>query len=257
VNLTYGKLLENKRVVLTGCVANIGLATAELFAANGASLLLVDRDPDVEKTARAVVDAGGKAEFAVADVSSSADVQEALRTADRVLGGVDVIVNNAGLQRAGSVTEFSEEDFQATMAVNVGSCFLFAKYGVPYLEAAGGGVIVNMASLAAIRGVPGLSGYCASKGAIVAFTRALAAELAPKGIRANALLPGFVDTAFNAPVITFMGGDAALEESISSGVPLGRQAVPAEMASAFLFLASDMSSYMTGQAMTVDGGMAS
>jgi dihydroanticapsin dehydrogenase len=114
-----------------------------------------------------------------------------------------------------------------------------------------------MASLAAIRGVPGLSAYCASKGAIVAFTRAIAAELAPKGVRVNALLPGFVDTTFNEPVITYMGGDVALEESISAGVPLGRQAVPEEMASAFLFLASDMSSYMTGQAMTVDGGMAS
>ena len=116
-------------------------------------------------------------------------------------------------------------------------------------------MIVNMSSLAGIHGVAGLTGYCASKGAIVAFTKSLAAEVASKGIRVNALCPGFIDTSFNEPVISYMGGETALNHNVATGVPLGRQGPPHEVASAFLFLASDMSSYMTGQALAVDGGI--
>jgi NAD(P)-dependent dehydrogenase (short-subunit alcohol dehydrogenase family) len=254
---TVGKMLDGKRVVLTGCAANIGRATALLFAEHGARLLLVDRDQAAENTAREVEKAGGQAEFFAADVSVAESVRGVFQRAQEYLGGVDVIINNAGVQRAGPVTEFAEEDWNASLTVNAGSCFLSAKYGVPLLRSAGGGVIVNMSSLAGLHGVPGLTGYCASKGAIVAFTRALAAEVASDQIRVNALCPGFVDTPFNKPVIQYMGGDEALDQNVSQGVPLGRQGVPEEIASAFLFLASDMSSYMTGQALSVDGGILS
>jgi NAD(P)-dependent dehydrogenase (short-subunit alcohol dehydrogenase family) len=252
-----GRLLEGKRVVLTGCAANIGRATAMLFSAHGANLLLVDRDPAAKETAAEINAAGGSAHFIEADVSDSADVRGVFESAIEILGGVDVIINNAGIQRAGSITDFSEDDWDASLRINSGSCFLFAKYGLPHLVSAGGGTIVNMSSLAGIHGVPGLTGYCASKGAIVAFTRSLAAEVANKGIRVNALCPGFVDTSFNEPVISYMGGESALNHNITTGVPLGRQGRPEEIASVFLFLASDMSSYMTGQALAVDGGILS
>jgi NAD(P)-dependent dehydrogenase (short-subunit alcohol dehydrogenase family) len=248
-------LLKDKRVVITGCAANIGKATALLFAENGARLVLADVDPAAQETAREAAEAGGAAVFVPTDVTKAADFEALFARAEAELGGVDVIINNAGIQRAGAVTEFDEQLWDAQMTVNAKSCFLSAKYGVPHLEKAGGGVIVNMASLAGVHGVPGLVGYCASKGAIVAFTRALAAEVAGRGIRANVLCPGFVDTAFNEPVISFMGGDEALQRNVANGVPLGRQGVPEEIAQAFLYLASDMSSYMTGQAMVVDGGI--
>lgn len=252
-----GRLLEGRRVVLTGCAANIGRATANLFSTHGATLLLVDRDPAAKDTAAEITAAGGSAHFIEADVSDPADVRGVFESALEILGGVDIIINNAGIQRAGSITDFSEDDWDASLRINAGSCFLFAKYGVPHLLEAGGGTIVNMSSLAGIHGVPGLTGYCASKGAIVAFTRSLAAEVASKGIRVNALCPGFVDTSFNEPVISYMGGDSALKHNITTGVPLGRQGRPEEIASVFLFLASDMSSYMTGQALAVDGGILS
>lgn len=248
-------LLEGKRVVLTGCAANIGKATALLFARNGADLVLADVDEAAEATRQEAEALGANATFVRTDVTKAADVEALFAAAQDALGGVDVIINNAGIQRAGAITELDEELWDAQMTVNAKSCFLSAKYGVPHLEKAGGGVIVNMASLAGVHGVPGLVGYCASKGAIVAFTRALAAEVASKGIRVNVLCPGFVDTAFNEPVISFMGGTEALERNVAGGVPLGRQGTPDEIAQAFLFLASDMSSYMVGQALVVDGGI--
>jgi NAD(P)-dependent dehydrogenase (short-subunit alcohol dehydrogenase family) len=248
-------LLENKRVVITGCAANIGKATALLFARNGARLVLADVHPAAQETAAEAAALGPGATFVRTDVTKAADFQALFAAAEEELGGIDVIINNAGIQRAGAITELDEDLWDAQMSVNAKSCFLSAKYGVPHLEKAGGGVIVNMASLAGVHGVPGLVGYCASKGAIVAFTRALAAEVAGKGIRVNVLCPGFVDTAFNEPVISFMGGNEALAQNVASGVPMGRQGTPEEIAQAFLFLASDMSSYMAGQALVVDGGI--
>lgn len=247
--------LEGRAVIVTGCVANIGRATALLFAAAGARLHLLDLDPAGAGTAAEATRRGAAASFEVADVSRSADWERAIAAARDRLGAVDIVVNNAGLQRAGAVTDFAEEDWDALMGVNPRSCFLAAKHAVPVMDAAGGGVLVNVASLAGLHGGPGLTGYSASKGAIVAFTKALAAEVAPLGIRVNALCPGWVDTAFNQPAIDFVGGRAKLEAAVAADVPMGRQAQPEEIASALLFLASDASSYMTGQALAVDGGV--
>ena len=247
--------LQGKRVLLTGCVANIGRATAALFAEQGARLVLVDFDPAGQSTADAISARGGEAHFTRADVSSPEDVLRAVDFAEKTLGGIDIIVNNAGVQHAGKVTEFGYEQWRQLLAVNPGSCFLMAKYGVPVLRRAGGGVIVNMASLAAVRGGPGLTGYAASKGAIVAFSKALAAELASESIRVNTICPGWVDTSFNDPAMGFLGGKQALDDAIAGSVPLGRQARPEEIANGILFLASDASSYMTGQALVIDGGV--
>lgn len=247
--------MNGRAVILTGCAANIGRATALLFAEQGARLHLLDLDPAGADTAAEVTRRGGEAAFEVADVSSGADWARAVAAAKERLGAIDVVVNNAGVQRAGKVTDFAEEDWDALMGVNPRSCFLAAKHAVPVMEAAGGGVLVNVASLAALHGGPGLTGYAASKGAIVAFTKALAAEVAPLGIRVNALCPGWVDTAFNQPAIDFLGGRENLDAAVAAGVPMGRQADPREIATALAFLASEASSYMTGQALAVDGGV--
>lgn len=247
--------LEGKRVVITGAAANIGKATALLFAAEGASLVVGDIDEQAQRTADEAAGRGAKATFVRTDVTSSDDVKQLMDAASEVMGGIDVIVNNAGLQRSGSVTEFTEDDWDALMRVNPRSCFLGAKFGVPHLRRAGGGAIVNTASLAGVKGGPGLTAYSASKGAIVAFTKALAAELAPDRIRVNAICPGWIDTPFNQPAIDFMGGRDKQAEAIEAIVPLNRQGVPGEVATGMVFLASDMSSYMTGQALIIDGGV--
>lgn len=253
--MSAGKF-AGKRVILTGCVANIGLATAELFAREGASLFLIDIDPRVAETAERARSLGAPVVgFATADVGDPESVKGVITQAAVELGGVDVILNNAGIQRSGVIEEFSIEDWNATMRINAGSCFLFAKYGVPHLKAAGGGAIVNTASIAGTHGgPPSLSGYSASKGAIVAFTKVLAKEVGPFGIRANAIAPGWVDTAFNDPVIEFLGGQSAVDADVENNVPLRRQGSPAEIASAIAFLASEDSSYMTGQALIINGG---
>lgn len=247
--------LEGKRVVITGAATGIGRATARLFAREGAAIVIGDvNDRDGEEVAAEIRSSDGEAHFVRTDVSRAPDVRALMAAAADTLGGIDVIVNNAGLQRSGAVTEFDEAEWDALMAVNPRSCFLGAKYGVPHLRRQGGGAIVNSGSIAALKGGPGMTAYSASKGAIVAFTKALAAELAPE-IRVNAICPGWIDTPFNQPAIDFMGGREAQEEVIQTIVPLRRQGVPEEIATGMLFLASELSSYMTGQALIIDGGV--
>jgi dihydroanticapsin dehydrogenase len=248
--------LGERRAVVTGAASGIGRATALALARAGARVVIGDlNETEGEATAGAVRDRGGDATFAAVDVSDAERMRAFLETAAGTLGGLDVIVNNAGLQRSGRVTDLAESDWDALMAVNPRSCFLGAKYGVPHLRASGGGAIVNMASLAGLKGGPGQTAYAASKGAIIAFSKALAAELGPDGIRVNAICPGWVDTPFNEPPIDFMGGVERQAEMVRATVPLGRQGNVDEIADAIVFLASDAASYMTGHALVVDGGV--
>jgi dihydroanticapsin dehydrogenase len=248
-------LLAGRRVVLTGCAANIGAATAARFSAEGARLLLVDVDPSVEETAAAIRAGGAEATAVVADVSSEEAVAGIAAAATDRLGGADVLVNNAAIQRVGTIDDFGAADWDATFAVNVRSCFLTARAFVPQLRAAGGGVIVNTSSQVGLHGAPGASAYSASKGAVIAFTKALALELAGDGIRVNAICPGWVDTSFNGPAIAMLGGTDAHADLVRASIPLGRQARPDEIAWGTLFLASEASSYMTGQVLPIDGGV--
>jgi len=248
--------LSGKLAVITGAATGIGRATALLFAREGATVVIGDiNEAGGRQTAADIEAAGGSASFVGCDVTEAASVEALMHSAAETMGGIDVIVNNAGAQRSGRVTEFAEEEWDLLMRVNPRSCFLGVKYGVPYLQQRGGGVIVNVASLAGLKGGPGMTAYSASKGAIVAFTKALAAELAPDGIRVNAMCPGWIDTPFNQPAIDFMGGRAIQDQVVQQIVPMGRQGIPEEIASGMLFLASDASSYMTGQALVIDGGV--
>jgi NAD(P)-dependent dehydrogenase (short-subunit alcohol dehydrogenase family) len=255
--MTDLRQLVGKRVLITGGATNIGRATAILLADHGARLVIGDLNEEGAKETISTIEAqGGEASFVHTDVTSEESVARLVDTAAERLSGIDVAFFNAGLQRSGAVTEFSADDWDALFRVNPRHCFLGAKHVTPYLKTAGGGAIVLTASLAAVKGGPGLTAYSASKGAIVAFGRALAAELAPDGIRVNTICPGWVDTTFNDPAIAFMGGRETQEEIVRQIVPLGRQAVPEEIASGVLYLASDASSYMTGQILLVDGGVA-
>lgn len=249
--------MVGKRVVMTGGAANIGRSTALTFARHGAQVVIGDIDSEgAEETVALIRQQGGDASFVHTDVTNEAAMESLIKEAVETMGGLDAAFFNAGLQRSGTVTEFEVEDWDALFRVNPRHCFLGTKYTVPHLRENGGGAIVLTSSLAGVKGGPGMTAYSASKGAIVGFGRALAAELAADGIRVNVLCPGWIDTPFNQPAIDFMGGRASQEAVIRDVVPLGRQGTPEEIASSVLYLASDASSYMTGQILLVDGGVA-
>lgn len=253
--MAHKGMLEGKVAVVTGGASGIGRATAVLFASHGAHVVVGDINEEAgEETAASIRQQGSSADFFHTDVSRAEEMQRLMDSASEAAGGIDVIVNNAGLQYAGSVTDFEETRWDALMQVNAKSCFLAAKYGVPHLKARGGGAIVNNSSLGGVRGGPGLTAYSASKGAIVAFTKALAQEVARDGIRVNCVAPGWIDTPFNQPAIDFMGGRANQDEMVRLKVPMQRQGSPEEVSSVILFLASDASSYMTAQALIISGG---
>lgn len=254
--MTDLRLLEGKRVVMTGGAANIGRACALLMAQHGARLVIGDIDvAGAEETAALIHEAGGSAHVVSTDVTFEKSVKDLIDTAADRLGGLDVGFFNAGLQRSGAVSDFSVEDWDALFSVNPRHCFLGAKHLTPHLRDSGGSIVLT-ASLAAIKGGPGMTAYSASKGAIVGFGKALAAELAPHAVRVNTVCPGWIDTPFNQPAIDFMGGRESQEEAVRRVVPLGRQGTPEEIAGGVLFLASDASSYMTGQILVIDGGVA-
>lgn len=244
--------LVGKRIIITGAVNNIGRAAAMSFVAEGARVVIGDRDDAGSGTARELGDA---AHFIKVNVTSEDDVRNLIDEGTEWLGGLDVLCQNAGLQHSGKITEFEAAKWDALFAVNTRAHFFGAKYAVPHLRKSGRGSIINTSSLAGKRGGPGMVGYSASKGAVIALTTALAMELAPDNIRVNAICPGWVDTAFNQPAIDFIGGRSEQEKAVSAIVPLGRQAVPEEIAPMFVYLASDESSYMTAQAITIDGGV--
>jgi NAD(P)-dependent dehydrogenase (short-subunit alcohol dehydrogenase family) len=251
---TMSGRMQGRRVVLTGAAANIGAATAELLVAEGASLVIGDIDPRAGQTAERLAAGGAAASFVQTDVSDGDAMRELFRQAAERMGGIDVIINNAGVQRSSPITEMTDEDWDLHMRVNARSCFLAAKHGVPHLRSGSSPCIVNMASVGGFKAPAGLSAYSASKGAIIAFTRTLSSELGPEGIRVNCVAPGWVDTPFNDPIVAHMGGREAQDAAVRAGVPLQRQGSPAEIAEAMLFLASDASSFMTGHALVIDGG---
>jgi NAD(P)-dependent dehydrogenase (short-subunit alcohol dehydrogenase family) len=235
---------SGKRVIVTGGASGIGRATVALLREQGASVVNVDlRDP------------GDDPSFLQADVADGPSVAAMVDRVVELLGGLDAVVNVAGIQRSGAIADLDEDDWDDQLRVNVRSCFLTSKHAVPHLRSAGGGAIVTTASAAGVKGFPGMSAYGASKGAVIAFTRTLAVELAADNIRANSVCPGWVDTPFNDPAISFRGGNDAHLEDIKHSVALGRQASPGELASWNAFLISDEASYMTGQAVSIDGGI--
>ncbi|MAP62516.1 MAG: short-chain dehydrogenase [Microbacterium sp.] len=238
---------EGSRVIVTGAARGIGARIAERFADEGARVVVIDRLRD-EGSARA--DAIGGT-FVQADLASVDSTREAMEQAVAALGGVDALVNNAGLLRFASLMETTPEAWDETFAVNSRSMLLTLQIAAREMVAAGnGGAIVNLASMAAKTGGAGQVAYAASKSAVVALTRVAALELGPSGIRVNAMCPGYV--------LTEMGADTRTPEKVaqwSSYSPLGRLGEPDDVAGLALFLASPDGAYLTGQAVNITGGM--
>jgi NAD(P)-dependent dehydrogenase (short-subunit alcohol dehydrogenase family) len=245
--------LRGKRIIITGAVNNIGREAAQQFVNEGARVVVADID--VAAGHRTAEELGSGTHFIKADVTKEDEVRDLIERGVAWLGGLDVLVQNAGLQHSGFVTDFDASKWDALFAVNARGHFFGAKYAIPHLRKSGKGSIINTSSLAGKRGGPGLTAYSASKGAVIAFSTALAMELAKDNIRVNTICPGWVDTPFNQPAINLMGGRTSQEAVVKSIVPLGRQAIPSEIAPLFVYLASDESSYMTAQAITIDGGV--
>jgi NAD(P)-dependent dehydrogenase (short-subunit alcohol dehydrogenase family) len=248
-----GTRLMNKRIIMTGAVNNIGHAAATGFIAEGARVVIADIDET--GGSRTAASLGPNAHFIKTDVSQEPSIRELFESGARWLGGLDVLVQNAAIQHSGAISEFHVAKWDALFSVNARGVFLGAKHAIPYLRQSGRGSIINTSSLAGKRGPPGVVAYSASKGAVIAFSTALALELANNNIRVNAICPGWVDTPFNQPAIDYMGGRAAQDAAVKAMVPLGRQAMPSEIAPLFVYLASDESSYVTAQSFNVDGGV--
>lgn len=245
-------LLQNKIAIVTGAGSGIGAASARRFATEGAAVVVADvRLRKAEEVAASINDAGGHALAVAVDVADAASVAAMVDTTIRELGRLDVLFNNAGTLRPGSAVELSVEDWDLVMAVNVRSVFLGAKYAVPHMEAQGGGSIINTASISGLHGDGGSVVYAASKAAVINLTRALSTDHAPAGIRVNAICPGTIAT---PPVQRMMADPVALQRNLDAHA-LRRLGRPEEIAAAAVWLASDESSFVTGEALVVDGGL--
>lgn len=248
-------ILTGKVALITGGASGIGKATAELFAREGAAVTIVDVNVEAgEVVARAIGDDGGEVMFVRCDVSQATDCQRAVQRTVDELGGLDILFNNAGVTRRASVLETTEEEWDRVMAVNVKSIFLMSRAAIPVMIEAGGGAIVNSGSGWGLVGGKDAVSYCASKGAVIQLTKAMALDHGPQNIRVNAVCPGDTDTPMLAEEARQLGQShkAILAESIHR--PLGRVGRPEEIAQAVLYLASDASSFVTGTTLLVDGG---
>jgi NAD(P)-dependent dehydrogenase (short-subunit alcohol dehydrogenase family) len=247
--------LHGKIAIITGAASGIGRATALLFAHAGASVVLMDiNESGGEAIATEITEDGGRATFESGDVTSAADCQRVIERAVREFGGIHVLFNNAGIIRRASVVELGETDWDRVMAVNVKSMFLMSRQAIPIMAAAGGGSIINTASGWGLAGGPRAAVYCASKGAVVLLTKAMAIDHGAQNIRVNCICPGDTDTAMLRNEAQQLGepNDKFLAEATKR--PLGRVGRPEEIAQAALYLASDASSFVTGTALVVDGG---
>lgn len=248
-------LLKDRIAVVTGAGSGIGRAGALAMGREGALVVIADRDAaSGEAAASAIRVAGGQAEAIATDVSSDAEIERLIGTVLDRHGRIDILHNHAGIQVGGTLTEVASEGMDASWRINVRAHFLAAKLAMPAMIAQGGGVIVNTASNSGVFYDHEMIAYATSKHAVVAMTRQMAIDYAKYNVRVNALCPGWVDTPFNDPFIAQMGGRDAIESYIKTKIPMQRWASADEIAEAVLFLVSDRSSFMTGQALVIDGG---
>jgi len=250
-----GNRLENKVILVTGAASGMGRVAAEMFTREGAAVIATDvTEGPLGEVVAAVRAAGGRIVGMPGNVASAEHVQRAIAEGVRAFGKLDVLYNNAGIMPAEdtSVEETSEEVYQRVLDVNLKGVFLCCKYGIPELLKAGGGSIINIASFVAFLGctVP-QDAYTASKGAVVSLTRSLAIQYGRRGIRANALCPGPIETLLLRALWTSEGE----RNKRLSRIPLGRFGTPEDVVNAGIFLASDESTWITGTAFLVDGGV--
>ena len=245
------KRLEGKRAIVTGGASGFGAGIARRFAEEGARVIVADLNGEAARVLAAEL---GDADLGVAvDVSNAAEVTALAETANRLLGGVDIVVNNAGVGHTPQpLDELADEAFDRIAAVNMRAIYLMSKAFVPAMKAQGSGAILNIASTGGVSPRPNLTWYNASKGWVITATRAMAVELAPFQVRVNALNPVAGDT----PLLkTFMGADTPeVRAKFLASIPIGRFSTPEDMGAAAAFLCSDDASMITGVALEVDGG---
>jgi NAD(P)-dependent dehydrogenase (short-subunit alcohol dehydrogenase family) len=258
--------VKGKVAIVTGAgsvgvgVGN-GKAAAILYAREGARVFLVDYNLEAaEETKKLIGEEGGDCMTSRGDVSKADDCRRVVEECIAAYGRLDILHNNVGIEIPGGIQEVSEEDWDRTLDVNLKSVFLMCKYALPQMEKQGSGAIVNISSINAIRTLPALSGpYGASKAGMIALTREIAVEYASKGIRANAVLPGMMNTPFVVAALTdAWGGDIGdMIKMRDAMCPTGKQGESWDVASASLFLASDDAKYITGTTLVVDGALTS
>lgn len=247
--------LNNRSAIVTGAAGGIGHATAVALAAEGAKVAAVDlRRDGADAVARQITEAGGTAISIVADVSSESDIERVVAETVAAFGTVDIAFNNAGIIRRTTAVETSAEEWDRVFQVNVKSVFLMCKHVVPIMAANGGGSIINTGSGWGLKGGAQAISYCASKGAVVNMTRALAIDHGPQGIRVNSINPGDVNTDMLRDEARQLGASAEVFIADAADRPLRRMGEPREIASTVVWLASDEASYVTGAAIVVDGG---
>ena len=248
--------LVGKVAIVTGAGSGIGRATALLFAREGAKLVVADLDATTgAETVARIGASDGQAVLAHVDVSEPADVERMVRTAVETFGRLDILVNNVGLSIPATVTETTDEDWGRSLDVNLKSVMLGCKHAIPEMLQAGGGSIVNMASMVGLVASPRQAPYAAAKGGVVMLTKQVAVDYAEQNIRVNCICPSEVNTPLNRKFIEESPDPAAMRKRVLARIPLNRIAEPEEIATAALFLASDDSSYITGVALPVDGGL--
>lgn len=241
--------LKNKVAIITGGTSGIGLATAKLFLKEGAKVVIVGRD------AKKAKNLNKNLHFIEGDVSKEEDVEKIIKDSYKKFGKIDILFNNAGIEFSGNVCDTKSEDWNKVIDINLKGVFYGCKYAVPFMKKnKNGGTIINTSSVAGLVGFENLSAYCASKGGVTNLTRQVALDFAKDNIRVNCICPGAIDTPMITEYLKKVPNKKQAKEGLKNMHPLGRMGKPEEVANAVLFLASEESSFITGQAIAVDGG---
>jgi 3-oxoacyl-[acyl-carrier protein] reductase len=244
-------MLQGKVCIVTGGSKGIGLAIVELFAREGGRIYYLSRSEaeDPAALADAALAGGGSVKWIACDVADEARVNSAVDSVVAEAGAVDALVNNAGVTRDGLVFRMSLEDWDTVLRTNLTSAFLVSRAVARHMIKRRSGSIVNVSSVVGIIGNGGQTNYSASKAGLIGFTKSLAREVGSRGVRVNALAPGFIETSMTEKI------PAEAKEKLKAGIPLGRTGKAEDVAAAALFLCSEMSAYVTGEVLQVDGGM--
>ena len=241
-------LLEGKTALITGAARGIGKAIALKFASEGANIAFTDLAIN-EETEQEIAALGVKAKSYASNAADFAQTEEVVKAVKEDFGSIDILVNNAGITKDGLMLRMTEQQWDAVIAVNLKSAFNFIHACVPVMMRQRGGSIINMASVVGVHGNAGQANYAASKAGLIALAKSIAQEMGPKGIRANSIAPGFIETAMTAQL------SEEIREEWKKKIPLRRGGQVEDIANVATFLASDLSSYVSGQVIQVDGGM--
>lgn len=244
-------LLNGKTALITGAARGIGKAIALKFASEGANVAFTDLviDENGQATEAEIAAYGVKAKGYASNAANFEETEQVVAHVKEDFGSIDILVNNAGITKDGLMLRMTEAQWDAVIAVNLKSAFNFIHAVVPIMMRQRGGSIINMASVVGVHGNAGQANYAASKAGLIALAKSIAQEMGPKGIRANAIAPGFVETAMTAAL------PEAVREEWKKKIPLRRGGQVEDIANTALYLASDLSSYVSGQVIQVDGGM--